>query len=166
MTDNSVEPDVADAVRAYLAGVALVEPTLARLWQAAGITLTQLHVLHHVRSGPQPAGRVAQAMGLSSASASRIFDRLEEHGLIRRRRNPADRRGVEIHLEPAGQRLFGEKKRVLEGTNVLEGVRSMTPEERRRLASSLTLLVSRVRELDAGTERERERQNDKEMVTT
>jgi DNA-binding MarR family transcriptional regulator len=152
MTANSAEPDVADAVRAFLAGVRLAEPVLARLWQAAGITLTQLHVLHHLSAGPEPAGRVAQALGLSSASATRIFDRLEDHGLISRRRNPTDRRCVEIHLEPRGRRLVGEKARVLKGTNLEQGVRSMTPEQRRQLAASMRLLAARVREIDAEKE--------------
>lgn len=155
MTGNSSEPDVSDALHAYLDSVALVEPILSKLWHAAGITLTQLYVLHHLRQGPQPSGRIAQALGLSSASATRIFDRLEERGLISRQRNASDRRCVEIHLEPTGRRLVGETP-VIRGTSLEQGVRSMTPEQRRRLADSLGLLVARVRQIES----------EKELVTT
>jgi DNA-binding MarR family transcriptional regulator len=151
VTATASEPGVVDALRAYLAGVALMEPVQARLWQDAGLTLTQLLVLRKLRAGPHPAGKVARALGVSAASASRILDRLEERGLIDRRRNPADRRCVEIHLLPEGHRLVGERL-ILRDSGLEDAVRSMTPAERRRLAASLRLLVDRVREHDPAKE--------------
>ncbi len=69
-------PDVKQALLAYLDAVALSEPIQAQLWQEAGITLTQLSVLRQLRQGPQPAGRLGHAVGLSPTTITRVLDRL------------------------------------------------------------------------------------------
>ena len=107
--------------------------------------MTQLSVLRELRSGPQTSGRLGELVGLSAASLSRLVDRLERRGLVSRRRESEDRRYVEIHLEPAGERLLGEIK-VLRGTDLHLAVEAMTGEERRRLTSGLRRLVELTRE--------------------
>jgi DNA-binding MarR family transcriptional regulator len=140
-----LETEVKHALLAYGSAVVLAEPLQAGLWQSTGITLTQLNVLRQLREGPQPAGKLAHAIGLSSPSATRLFDRLEENGLISRHRSTDDRRRVEIHLEPKGRRVV-DQARVLRGSHVDHAVRAMTPEERRGVTSALRLLVDRTRE--------------------
>ena len=97
---------------AYLDASLLTDGFQTELWREAHLTLPQLAVLRSLRDGgPQTAGRLGETVGLSSASATRLFDRLEERGLIRRHRGHDDRRCVEIHLTaqraPAGGRGQG-----------------------------------------------------------
>jgi DNA-binding MarR family transcriptional regulator len=57
------------------------------------------------RSGPpyrRSPGQLAEEMGLSSGAMTNRLDRMEEAGLIRRLRNPADRRALEVELTDAG----------------------------------------------------------------
>ena len=87
---------------AYLDASLLTDGFQTELWREARLTLPQLAVLRSLRDGgPQTAGRLGETVGLSPASATRLFDRLEERGLIRRhrgsrrpplRRDPPDRR--------------------------------------------------------------------------
>jgi DNA-binding MarR family transcriptional regulator len=134
------------ALLAYLDALALAEPVQAQLWQRAHLTLTQASVLRNLRSGPQTAGRLGELAGLSAASISRLVDRLERRGLVSRRRDTPDRRIVEVHLEPAGERLLGEV-RVFKGSDLHHAVDAMSPDERRRLTVSLTRLVELTRDI-------------------
>lgn len=101
-------------------------------------------MLSALRDGPQPLGKLGQANGLSSTSVTRIVDRLERRQLISRRRESDDRRLVQVHLEPAGERLLGEI-RVFRGSNIHRAVEAMTSEERRRLTASMRRLVELAR---------------------
>jgi DNA-binding MarR family transcriptional regulator len=53
-----------------------------------------------------PAGRVAEAAGLSASAATAAIDRLETAGYVRRLRSDADRRQVLVELTPRSRRLI------------------------------------------------------------
>src|SRR6187551_463376 len=55
------------------------------------------------RSSP---GKLARIMELSSGAMTNRLDRLEEAGLVRRLRDPDDRRGIQVELTPAGQKIY------------------------------------------------------------
>jgi DNA-binding MarR family transcriptional regulator len=48
-------------------------------------------------SGVMTAGRLSELMGLSTAATTQVLDRLERAGLVRRERDPNDRRKVILH---------------------------------------------------------------------
>jgi DNA-binding MarR family transcriptional regulator len=50
--------------------------------------------------GPMTAGRLARAVGVSTAAITTAIDRLERAGVARRRRDDADRRRVLVELVP------------------------------------------------------------------
>ena len=57
------------------------------------------------RHGPpyrRSPGQLAEEMGLSSGAMTNRLDRLETAGLIRRQRDPSDRRAIEVELTDAG----------------------------------------------------------------
>src|SRR5437588_4657780 len=143
-----VDLEARETLLAYLDALALAEPLQERLWQEAGITLIQLSVLRQLRRGPDTAGRLGQAVGLSPASLTRLVDRLEAPGLVRRRRESADRRCVEIHLQPAGEKLLGQV-RVVRGSDLHRAVHSMSSQESLRLRTALRDLVDRTRRVSA-----------------
>jgi DNA-binding MarR family transcriptional regulator len=140
-----MDPRVREALVAYLEAMALSEPIQVELWQSARVTLTQLSVLRQLRQGPRPAGKLASSVGLSPTSATRLLDRLAERGLISRRRDPEDRRCVQIHLEPEGQRVLGELK-VVRGSDLHRAVEAMTAPELRQLTGALRRLVEHAQE--------------------
>ena len=70
------------------------------------VTLPQFRVLVLVASrGEQTVGQVALELGVNSSNATRVCDRLEQLGLVRRRRSSTDRRVVKVGLTDAGQDL-------------------------------------------------------------
>lgn len=148
---TSAQAESRDALIAFLDALILAEPIQAKLWQLGQITLTQISVLRQLRDGPQTVGRLGLSVGLSPASMTRLIDRLERRGLVGRRRESEDRRVVEVHLEPAGERLLGEA-RVFRGSDLHLAVAAMTGEERKRMTLALRRLVELAREI-AGHEK-------------
>ena len=142
-----------EALLAYLDALTLAEPIHERLWMQARITVTQLTVLRELRSGPQGAGKLGVAVGVSPASLTRLVDRLETRGLVSRHRGSDDRRCVEVRLEPAGERLLGQLK-VLRGSDLQLAVEAMTLDERRRLTKSLRRLIELTRAQACGRQKE------------
>jgi DNA-binding MarR family transcriptional regulator len=75
------------------------------------LTITQLSSLATiVRAGPLGIGQLAEIEGLPSPAVTRLADKLEEAGLITRRINPADRRGVLVAASDAGAQLVARRE--------------------------------------------------------
>ena len=53
-------------------------------------------------------GELARMMDLSSGAMTNRLDRLEAAGLVRRRPDPNDRRGIQVELTPDGRRVYEE----------------------------------------------------------
>ena len=60
-----------------------------------------------------PSTALGPAMGMEATSLSRILKSMEEKGLIERRPNPNDGRGVLIHLTPFGLEKRNDSKSVV-----------------------------------------------------
>ncbi len=74
-----------------------------------------------------PSTALGPKMGMEATSLSRTLKNMEEKGLIERRPNPSDGRGVLIHLTP-----FGKEMRTFSKSVVLtfdEAVREKISEE-------------------------------------
>jgi len=91
-----------------------------------------------------PATGLAAATGLSSGAMTNRIDKLEARGMVRRRPDKSDRRGVIVSLTPAGRRVIDEaiQSRLDAADNSLQGIDS---KERNELAS----LLKKVRALAA-----------------
>ena len=81
----------------------------SRVAQSPAVSPTQLRVLTTVARGRHTnMSRLAEALGVVPSSASRLCDRLEATGLLRRVPDPRDRREVRLLLTPAARRLLEE----------------------------------------------------------
>ncbi len=76
-------------------------------WSAGRVSLVHLHVLMLlVDDGRLPMWALAEALGVSRASATGIVDRMEQRGLVERQRDADDRRVVNVALTDAGRQLI------------------------------------------------------------
>ncbi len=78
-----------------------------RLQQDVGLTLAEFEVLSYLETGPEKGLRMFELGERVLASKTRlthIVDRLERGGLVRRRRDPEDARGVLVVLTAKGRR--------------------------------------------------------------
>ncbi|MEU4688403.1 MarR family transcriptional regulator [Actinoplanes sp. NPDC023714] len=81
----------------------------ARLAQNPTVPPAQLRVLAIVAGNRHTnMSRLAEALDVVPSSASRLCDRLEATGLLRRVADPRDRREVRLLLTPAARRLLSD----------------------------------------------------------
>ncbi|MEV0269148.1 MarR family transcriptional regulator [Hamadaea sp. NPDC050747] len=81
--------------------------TTERLLAPLGLTSQQAALLLHASRGDAPGpSALRAALGTDTAGMTRLLDRLEDKGLLRRVRHPSDRRAVVIELTDAGRALL------------------------------------------------------------
>jgi DNA-binding MarR family transcriptional regulator len=83
--------------RHYLASYVLFNQAVA---DRLGMHPTDVQCLNLLTLEPEPqtTGQIAELTGLTSGSATRLVDRLERAGHVRRERDTQDRRRVLVHL--------------------------------------------------------------------
>jgi MarR family transcriptional regulator, organic hydroperoxide resistance regulator len=96
---------VAEALLSILRTAAVIDHHLAEELKPFGITATQYNVLRILRGAGQQGlcGReVAERLVSKVPDVSRLLDRTEDLGLIRRERDPEDRRHVTARITDKG----------------------------------------------------------------
>lgn len=72
-----------------------------------GLTGAQLPILHWIMRTPEATGAaLCRCIGADTGSMTRMLDRLEDKGFVRRLRSQEDRRVVHIELTAAGKALL------------------------------------------------------------
>lgn len=89
-----------DALRRLLSTSSRVAPALAR---RTGLTHTELAVLEQVIEEPVGPTELAHRLGVTSAAASGIVDRLVTRGHVERRPHATDRRRTVVVATPGGR---------------------------------------------------------------
>ncbi len=111
----------------------LLRRALTRVVEPQGITLQQYNVLRILRgSGADglPTLDIAGRMIEQAPGVTRLLDRLQAKGLVRRQRSSEDRRQIRCWITPAGLELLGRLDRPMQ-----EGARAfMSPLDARELA--------------------------------
>ena len=105
------ETDRTSVVEAVLGAsrvlVAVAARSLAEV--AEEVTLPQFRALVVLASrGPQRVASLAEALGVTPPTATRMCDRLVRKGLVRRRTGREDRRQVNLTVTPTGRQLVAE----------------------------------------------------------
>ena len=80
-----------------------------QLFEAHGLTIQQYNVLRIVRGGPakgHPIYEIECRMIYRFANVTRLVDRLELQGLLKRVADPKDRRVSRVVITPKGRRLM------------------------------------------------------------
>ena len=109
-----------------------------------GITWRDWQVLTNLMLGgdtPRSPGDLASTLMVTTGAMTNVLDRLEEAGLTRRVRNPADRRGVIVEATADGVALWYAAVNEL-GEQEAGVVSVLTAPEQRRLNSLLRKLLA------------------------
>lgn len=88
----------------------VVRHSVSRLLEPLGVTLQQYNVLRILRGAapePLPTLDIAERMLERAPGITRLLDRLERRGLVRRVRCPEDRRRVLVSITTVGLELLG-----------------------------------------------------------
>jgi DNA-binding MarR family transcriptional regulator len=112
-----------------------------------GLSMSQLSALlhlHHKRIGVTDLG---DHLGVTSAAASQMLERLVQQGLILRREDPNDRRVKQIALTDKGCQILEESIHARHGW--VNGLgETLTEPEKEQIIGALNLLIEKAIRLD------------------
>jgi DNA-binding MarR family transcriptional regulator len=113
---------------------------------ALGISPPRLSALSVVvYAGPIGIGSLAAAEGVAAPTMTRLVDGLEHDGLVRRRRDPTDARGVLVEATAAGKRVLSKGRRQRVRT-LAEGLTTLSPAELSEIGRGAELIERVTRE--------------------
>lgn len=106
--------ELALAVRDLVLAVEGYRIRLAR--ETLGVGATEMIALGTVLvEGPRTPSQLARKLGITTASATELLDRLEGAGLVKRGPHPTDRRKLLISLTPRAEQAVADIYRQLDG---------------------------------------------------
>lgn len=102
-----------------------------------GVTGPQARLLLNLSRRPgENQGFYAEQLEVEPITLCRMVDRLEEAGMIERRRDPTDRRAWELHLTQKSRNVVAQLQRSVDSL-VEDMLRGLTSEEREDFARML-----------------------------
>ncbi len=116
-----------------------------RFMDETGLSFSQLNILMRLyHGGTSGVSEIGEQMGVTSAAASQVIDRLVLQGLIERTEDPKDRRAKRLALTQKGLELV-EKGIVARSRWVEILTDALSPEQQNLTISALTLLTEAAR---------------------
>jgi len=111
-----------------------------------GLRMSVVGTLHHLRcTGPVGVSDLGQHLGVSSAAASQMLDRLVEEELITRTEDPEDRRMKRITLTERGLQILEES--LSARLNWLEDLEDrFSEEEKEQLSAAMRLMIDKAQD--------------------
>ena len=120
--------------------------------RSSGASVAQWRVLKTLHRHPGlNQGQLAEHLEVEPITACRMIDRLEESGLVERRRDPADRRAWRIHLTEKASPMLDDLQE-LAGIFMEETLQGLSPAAREQLAGTLEAIRDNLNNLQEGNE--------------
>ena len=121
--------------------------------KSSGLSMSQIGMLFQIRSKKMcGVSEIGDEMGITSAAASQMIDRMVQQGLVSRSEDPHDRRLKRIVLTEKGQQMLNigirARQRWLEELGEL-----LTPEEQEQVGAVLRLLIEKAEQLEQPLEK-------------
>jgi DNA-binding MarR family transcriptional regulator len=138
------EPSVTDSLEELaFAAIGMTTLALDEAGQARELTLAQWRVLVILGRGSKRVGVIAERLGISLPSASRLLARMEAAGLVSSSPDAQDRRAMLVSLTPLGgstrDGVILRRRRLID-----DAVGSEAPLSRLDLRAGLALLAARL----------------------
>jgi DNA-binding MarR family transcriptional regulator len=110
------EPVAMAAATSVMRAQQIVSTAVDRALRPLGLTFARYEVLmllRFSRDGALPITRVGERLMVHPTGITKLVDKLEEQGLVRREANPNDRRGTLAGITPEGRALAEEATRAV-----------------------------------------------------
>ncbi len=119
-----------------------------RFAKGEGLSMGQMSVLMRLRhEGACGVSDIAAQLGVTSAAASQMIDRLAQSGLLERAEDPSDRRAKQLTLTSKGQALLQRAVEARDRWTQALG-RQLDPERQAAVIAALGYLTEAARKLE------------------
>lgn len=142
---SAVTRDIVNGLRRIVRAIELYSQEVYRNFGLTGPQLWALNTLR--REGPLATSALARALAVQSSTLSVLVDRLARRGLVRRIRQRADRRFVEIALTPKGRNLTSRAPEAAQG-RLLHGLGRLSPRDQKAILNAVHRLVAMMEAAD------------------
>jgi DNA-binding MarR family transcriptional regulator len=110
------------------------------------LSMSQIGALFLMHKGSSGVRSIGEQLGITTAAASQMIDRLVQQGLADRSENPQDRRAKQIVLTGKGQQVLGDLIRARQG--FLEDMASkLSAGEREQVLAAIRVLLNKAEPL-------------------
>jgi DNA-binding MarR family transcriptional regulator len=114
----------------------------------SGLSMSQLNAMYHIHHcGACGVTDIGEQLGVTSAAASQLIDRLVQLDLLQRSEDPQDRRNKSLTLTAKGRALIGDsveaRRRWMQDLTA-----ALTPDQQDAIIESLTVLTQAARRLE------------------
>lgn len=125
MSTPAMPSDASEVYRRYLSAVMLHGHASAKACELGATDLYALNILQ--LTGPMTPGELGTRTGLTTGPTTRLIDRLEQAGYVRRAPDPGDRRKVIV--EPVGKPADLDRVMAPARQRIGELLRGYSPEQ-------------------------------------
>lgn len=109
-----------------------------------GLSMTQINTLVHLRhKGPSGVSDIGDELGVTSAAASQMLDRLVQQGLILRSEDQRDRRLKQIVLTSKGEEFLREGIDARQQW-IPQLSSALSPAEKDQVSAALNLIIAKM----------------------
>jgi len=113
-----------------------------------GLSMPQIGALFHLkRGGTTGISNISDDLGVTSAAASQMLDRMVQQELILRLEDPDDRRVKKIILTEKGGRILEELLNVRQAW-LEELATALSPGEKEQIIAALKILIAKADQID------------------
>jgi DNA-binding MarR family transcriptional regulator len=120
---------------------------IIRYARASGLSMSNIGAIFHIhRIGSCGVTELGDHLGVTSAAASQMLDRLVQQELILRTEDPDDRRVKQIALTEKGHRILREGLHARQGW-MDELAQNLSDSEKETIISGLNILIDKVSHL-------------------
>jgi DNA-binding MarR family transcriptional regulator len=146
---SSSSPAATEALRQFRVIFGAVRQHFQAVEKACGVSGAQIWAMAALRQSPgMKVSELAQALSIHASTASNLLDKIEKAGLIRRERNSADQRVVQLYLTAAGEKALEKAPEPL--TGILTHALGQLPDASlARLNQDLATLIAHMGEVNA-----------------
>ncbi len=116
--------------------------------RSQGISLSQMGALRHIYHRANcNISDISEEMGISTAAASQMLDRLVQSGLITRTENPQDRRNRHLEVTEKGDQILHDGFLSRQAW-LVEMVQSLSPAEEIKIKEALDILAEKISRIE------------------
>ena len=108
-----------------------------------GLSMSQIGALFRIFRGKSSVSDISDNLGVTSAAASQMLERLVQQGLILRKEDPNDRRVRQIVLTDKGHQILQESIAVRQGW-----LENLTDSQREQVTAALNILIEKANQLE------------------
>ena len=121
----------------------------------SGLSMSQMGALFHIhRRGSRGITDLGDHLGVTSAGASQMLERLVQQELILRSEDPSDRRVKQIILTDKGLQVLQESLRARQGW-LYDLAETLSDSEKEAITATLNILIDKAKHLGPPSEPDR-----------